>query len=93
MLTQLRAFAQLNGRLGLAAFLAGLVIILVPFPASAGPPADRHFRIEATSFAFSPSVISVNSGMPAWGPIFSEAQSWTYADFLWTFQFDYGAHP
>jgi plastocyanin len=44
------------GFLGLA-----LAVLLVPFPA--GPaPRDRTIRIEASSYAFDPAVVSVNPG-------------------------------
>ena len=62
MPARLRALAQSVGWPGLAAILVGLAIAWVPFPASASQPADRHIRVEATSFAFSPSVITVNRG-------------------------------
>lgn len=32
----------------------------------------------------------MGTGMPYWGPIFSESQLWALVDYLWTFQFDYG---
>ncbi len=31
----------------------------------------------------------MGTGMPSWGPILTEAQSWDYVDYLWTFQFEY----
>ncbi|OGO73104.1 MAG: hypothetical protein A2Z49_07230 [Chloroflexi bacterium RBG_19FT_COMBO_56_12] len=31
----------------------------------------------------------MGSGMPYWGPIFTEEQTWALVDYLWTFQFDY----
>lgn len=31
----------------------------------------------------------MGTGMPYWGPIFTEAQLWALVDHLWTFQFDY----
>lgn len=31
----------------------------------------------------------MGTGMPYWGPIFTESQLWTLVDHLWTFQFDY----
>ena len=31
----------------------------------------------------------MGTGMPYWGPIFTEAQTWTLVDYLWTFVFDY----
>ena len=33
----------------------------------------------------------MGTGMPSWGPILTEAQSWAYVDYLWTFEFEYGA--
>jgi heme/copper-type cytochrome/quinol oxidase subunit 2 len=47
---------------GLVLAMVGLALAFLPLPASATTPAERHFRIEARSFAFSPSVISVNPG-------------------------------
>lgn len=31
----------------------------------------------------------MGTGMPYWGPIFTEQQIWSLVDYLWTFQFDY----
>jgi plastocyanin len=31
----------------------------------------------------------MGTGMPSWGPIFTEAQTWALVDYLWTFQFEY----
>ncbi len=31
----------------------------------------------------------MGTGMPYWGPIFTDAQTWALVDFLWTFAFDY----
>jgi len=31
----------------------------------------------------------MGTGMPYWGPIFTEPQSWAVADYLWTFVFQY----
>lgn len=42
--------------------LAALVVLLVPAPRSGVAPADRHIRIEARSYAYTPSTISVNPG-------------------------------
>lgn len=33
----------------------------------------------------------MGTGMPYWGPIFTESQLWALVDYLWTFQFDYGS--
>ncbi len=46
----------------LALVLLGLGIAFLPLPASLTAPAERHFRIEASSFAFSPPVLTVNPG-------------------------------
>lgn len=37
-------------------------VIIIPIPASAGPPTERVFRVEASRFAYSPSILSVNPG-------------------------------
>jgi heme/copper-type cytochrome/quinol oxidase subunit 2 len=42
--------------------LLGLAVAFLPLPAGAIAPAERHFRIEARSFTFTPSVIAVNPG-------------------------------
>ena len=48
--------------------LIALVIALVPFPiafaerAASVAPAERHIRIEASSFQYTPEAISVNPG-------------------------------
>ncbi len=42
--------------------LAALAVVLVPAPRQAAPPADRHIRIEARSFAYTPSTVTVNAG-------------------------------
>jgi mono/diheme cytochrome c family protein len=35
----------------------------------------------------------MGTGMPYWGPIFTEAQTWALVDFLWSFQFQYKEMP
>lgn len=35
----------------------------------------------------------MGTGMPAWGPILTDAQTWALIDYLWTFQFDYTETP
>ena len=30
----------------------------------------------------------MGTGMPYWGPIFTEAQTWVLIGYLWTFQFE-----
>lgn len=39
-----------------------LSILFVPIPGSAARPVERTFRIQASQFAYNPSVISVNPG-------------------------------
>ncbi|MAT43718.1 MAG: hypothetical protein CL609_15380 [Anaerolineaceae bacterium] len=39
-----------------------LVILFVPFPIPDAPPTDRHIRIEASMFQFTPSEIKINKG-------------------------------
>ncbi len=45
-----------------AAGLAAALILFLPAPGSLAAPAERHFRIEASSFQFSPAVLHVNPG-------------------------------
>ena len=42
--------------------LAGLAIGLWPAPSSLISPTDRHFRVEASQFAFAPAVLYANPG-------------------------------
>lgn len=35
----------------------------------------------------------MGTGMPYWGPIFSEDQTWALVDYLWTFQFNQEENP
>jgi mono/diheme cytochrome c family protein/plastocyanin len=35
----------------------------------------------------------MGTGMPYWGPIFTESQTWALIAYLWTFQFDLGEKP
>jgi len=35
----------------------------------------------------------MGTGMPYWGPIFTEEQTWALVAYLWTFQFDTEDHP
>ena len=42
--------------------LAMLSLALVPLPASFAVPGERYFRIQASSFNYSPSVLHVNPG-------------------------------
>lgn len=45
-----------------ALVLGAAAILFLPAPASYAAPAGRHFRIEASSFQFSPGTIRVNPG-------------------------------
>ncbi len=52
-----------NSRWLLVALAIGaLIIVLAPAPAMLAQPADRHFRIEASSFEYTPPDINVNPG-------------------------------
>ena len=42
--------------------LAGLAIGLWPAPSALAAPIDRHFRVEASQFAYAPAVLSANPG-------------------------------
>ena len=54
----MRSFAFVR----LVLLVAGLAIVFVPMPARAESPGSRLFRVEASSFAYSPSRIEVNPG-------------------------------
>lgn len=42
--------------------LVGLLVALAPLPLSLTPPIQRHFRVEARSFEYTPAVLRVNPG-------------------------------
>jgi len=44
------------------AVLVGVVVLVVPIPLTLAAPQERHVRIEASQFQFTPSVVSVNPG-------------------------------
>jgi heme/copper-type cytochrome/quinol oxidase subunit 2 len=46
----------------MAVVLAAFAIVLVPAPAGFAAPTDRHFRVEASSFEYTPASIDVNPG-------------------------------
>ncbi len=46
----------------LALVLLGLAIAFLPLPFSNPAPTERYWRIEARSFAFTPSILAVNPG-------------------------------
>lgn len=33
----------------------------------------------------------MGTGMPAWGPVFTEAETWALVDYVWSLAFDYRA--
>ena len=43
-------------------FFLALIILTVPLPLTNAQPVERHFRIEASQFAYSPGVLRVNPG-------------------------------
>jgi len=42
--------------------LAGVVIAFAPLPVRVAPPTQRTFRVEASQFAYSPAVLTVDPG-------------------------------
>lgn len=42
--------------------ILALAALVVPLPAGSAPPAERHIRVEASSFAYQPQEIQVNRG-------------------------------
>jgi len=40
----------------------GLAVLVFPFPAHLGPAVERTFNIEASRFAYTPSILKVNRG-------------------------------
>jgi mono/diheme cytochrome c family protein/plastocyanin len=58
------------------------------------PPTD--FTDASQRLGASPALLhgkiirgGMGTGMPYWGPIFTEAQTWAVVDYLWTFVFEY----
>ncbi len=58
-------------------------------------PAD--FTNAQAMMAASPALLQgkiirggMGTGMPYWGPIFTEAQTWSLVGYLWAFQFELG---
>lgn len=45
-----------------AIIFLGLALLIVPLPGSASAPVERYFRVEASRFAYSPSILRVNPG-------------------------------
>ena len=54
-----KAIRKLTGR-GLLIGLVGLAIALVPAPTTLAAPVDRHIRVDARSFEYTPATIAVN---------------------------------
>lgn len=52
---------------------------------------DPHTVLGASPALLQGKIIrgGMGTGMPYWGPIFSEEQTWALVAYLWTFQFDY----
>lgn len=42
--------------------ILGMAILFLPFPGRQGQPVERVFRIEASRFAYTPSILKVNPG-------------------------------
>jgi mono/diheme cytochrome c family protein len=58
------------------------------------PPVD--FRQAASMLGASPALLQgkivrggMGTGMPYWGPVLTEEQTWALVGYLWTFQFDF----
>ena len=63
-----------------------------------GAPAnftDARNMLGASSAILQGKIIrgGMGTGMPYWGPIFTDAQIWSLVDYLWTFQFEEGDKP
>lgn len=73
---------------------AGAAVAAAEFGAHTQAPTD--FTDPARMLAASPALLQgklvrggMGTGMPYWGPIFTDAQTWALTDYLWTFSFDY----
>jgi len=58
--------------------------------------APTNFQQEAHMFGASPALLQgkiirggMGTGMPSWGLIYTENQTWALVDYLWTYLFDY----
>lgn len=51
---------------------------------------DRSTMLGASSALLQGKILrgGMGTGMPYWGPILTEAQTWAVTDYLWTFQFE-----
>ena len=54
--------ADFKFKVAAIAVLLTMVILLVPVPFALSAPQERHVRIEASQFQYTPSIISVNPG-------------------------------
>ncbi len=56
---------------------------------------DARNMLGASSAILQGKIIrgGMGTGMPYWGPIFTDAQVWSLVDYLWTFQFEEGDKP
>jgi mono/diheme cytochrome c family protein/plastocyanin len=73
--------------------LAGTPMGGMPVSAGDGP---KDFTDPRSMLGASPALLQgkiirggMGTGMPYWGPIFTEEQTWALVAYLWTFQFDY----
>lgn len=71
---------------------------MTEFGHSVQAPAD--FTDAYRMFGASPALMQgkiirggMGTGMPYWGPIFTETQTWALVDYLWSFTFDYQEAP
>jgi mono/diheme cytochrome c family protein/plastocyanin len=65
-----------------------------------GTKTPANFTDAASMLGASPALLQgkiirggMGTGMPYWGPIFTEAQTWALVDYLWTFQFETEYEP
>jgi mono/diheme cytochrome c family protein len=65
-----------------------------------GTLTPTNFTNPATMLGASPALLQgkvmrggMGTGMPYWGPVFSDPQLWALTDYLWTFQMEYQAKP
>jgi cytochrome c oxidase subunit 2 len=54
--------SNLKSQIAVAAVVLAIMISVVPVPLTRAAPQERHLRIEASQFQYTPSVISVNPG-------------------------------
>ncbi len=54
--------SNLKSQIAVVAVLLAIAVLVVPVPMSLAAPQERHLRIKASQFKYTPSVISVNPG-------------------------------